>query len=86
MPAFLADSNALRAQPPVPLSTGNDSKGKNETLFGPALGAVQAAPEWTSVKTSSKDVTDELTPEIVRSWIAKSKDVGRLADIGDYAC
>lgn len=88
MPAFLADQNSIRAQPQTgsPGGVASENKSKLETLFGPALGAVQPAPDWTNVKTSAKEVADELTPEIVRSWIAKSKDVCNIAYDHRSAC
>lgn len=72
MPGFLANTGGAQQQATNAASASD--KAKNETLFGPALGAVQPAPDWTNVKASTKDLSDELTPEIVRSWIAKSKD------------
>ena len=45
---------------------------KQDTLFGPNIGIVAKGPEWTE---SREKVIDELTPDIVRGWIAKSKEV-----------
>lgn len=50
------------------------SKKKQDTLFGPNIGIVARGPEWTE---SREKVIDELTPEVVRAWIAKSKEVSR---------
>jgi hypothetical protein len=47
-------------------------KKKQDTLFGPNIGIVARGPEWTE---SREKVIDELTPEIVKGWIAKSKQV-----------
>ena len=45
---------------------------KAETLFGPNIGIVSSGPKWTEKHEKS---SDELTPEIVKAWIAKSKQV-----------
>ncbi|EJD51232.1 hypothetical protein AURDEDRAFT_111846 [Auricularia subglabra TFB-10046 SS5] len=78
MPRFTTQDNpnvpVTGQQPVASAAAGDASKTKPETLFGPALGAVSPAPDWTNIKSSTKDVADELTPDIVRSWIAKSKD------------
>ena len=50
----------------------SSSKKKQDTLFGPNIGIVAKGPEWTE---SREKAIDELTPEIVRSWIARSKEV-----------
>ncbi len=50
----------------------NKEKKKQDTLFGPNIGIVSGGPEWT--ERSDKPL-DELTPEIVKTWIAKSKEV-----------
>ena len=47
------------------------SKG-NDTLFGPNIGVLGGGPEWTESMEKSADVH---TPEIVKGWIAKSKEV-----------
>jgi hypothetical protein len=51
------------------------TKKKQDTLFGPNIGIVAKGPEWTETREKS---VDELTPEIVRGWIAKSKEVRSL--------
>ncbi|RPD56006.1 hypothetical protein L227DRAFT_579222 [Lentinus tigrinus ALCF2SS1-6] len=43
----------------------------NDTLFGPNIGVLGTGPDWTERPDKSEDV---LTPEVVKSWIAKSKD------------
>ncbi|KAI0720750.1 hypothetical protein C8T65DRAFT_632685 [Cerioporus squamosus] len=43
----------------------------NDTLFGPNIGVLGTGPDWTEHPDKSEDV---LTPEVVKSWIAKSKD------------
>lgn len=45
-----------------------------EPLFGPNIGAVTSGPAWTA-SLDKKVVTDELTPEVVTSWVERSKDV-----------
>ena len=52
--------------------TDNSSKLKSDTLFGPNIGIVGGCTDWTQ---RHEKVTDELTPEIVKGWIAKSKEV-----------
>ncbi|KAF7983470.1 hypothetical protein HWV62_21764 [Athelia sp. TMB] len=50
-------------------------KKKVDTLFGPNIGVVASGPAWT--ETDEKDArgaVDELTPEVVKGWIAKSKE------------
>ncbi|EMD35524.1 hypothetical protein CERSUDRAFT_85481 [Gelatoporia subvermispora B] len=47
------------------------SKNKSDTLFGPNIGIVGGCPDWTQ---RHEKVPDELTPEIVKGWIAKSKE------------
>lgn len=55
--------------------SNSSSKKKQDTLFGPNIGIVAKGPEWTE---SHEKAIDELTPDIVRGWIAKSKEVRRL--------
>ena len=55
-----------------PSESSSSSKKKQDTLFGPNIGIVAKGPEWTE---SREKAIDELTPEIVRSWIARSKEV-----------
>jgi len=52
---------------------GKDKK-SSEPLFGPSIGPVSSGPAWT-IGSEKKVVTDELTPDIVNSWIEKSKEV-----------
>ena len=47
---------------------------KHDTLFGPNIGIVSSGPEWTEA-SRDKSLVDELTPEIVKSWVTKSKEV-----------
>ena len=55
------------------VANGKDKKA-SEPLFGPSIGAVRSGPAWT-ICSEKKVVTDELTPEVVNSWIEKSKEV-----------
>lgn len=54
------------------LSPSDGTRKKQDTLFGPNIGIVARGPEWT--ETREKTI-DELTPDIVRGWISKSKEV-----------
>jgi len=56
----------------------NNSKDKKtqESLFGPNIGVVSSGPAWATA-TEKKVLTDELTPDIVNSWIEKSKDASQ---------
>ena len=60
-------------------AANRDNK-KQEALFGPNIGVVNSGPAWTDVK-EKKVLAEELTPEIVQSWIARSKEVRSL-----YSC
>ncbi|KAF6764136.1 hypothetical protein DFP72DRAFT_870850 [Ephemerocybe angulata] len=73
---------------PVTTGTGidhllpqNDTNGNASTrdkktldpLFGPNIGAVTSGPAWTAT-VDKKIVTDDLTQEVVTTWMEKSKD------------
>lgn len=45
-----------------------------DSLFGPSVGVVSSGPAWANV-VEKKVLTDELTPEVIRSWVDKSKEV-----------
>ena len=62
----------LTISPTEAASAANQNKKKQDTLFGPNIGIVARGPEWTETR---EKVIDELTPDIVRGWIAKSKEV-----------
>jgi hypothetical protein len=71
----MAQQNATPQADATPI--GKDKK-SSEPLFGPSIGSVTNGPAWT-LSTEKKVVTDELTPDIVSTWIEKSKEVsGRL--------
>lgn len=57
--------------PDVPAAEAG--KQSSDTLFGPSIGVVAGGPDWTDSIDSEKD--EELTPDIVKAWIAKSKEV-----------
>ncbi|KAF9021019.1 hypothetical protein BDZ89DRAFT_957832 [Hymenopellis radicata] len=44
-----------------------------DSLFGPNIGVVSSGPAWTNVN-EKKMLRDELTQDIVRGWIEKSKE------------
>lgn len=48
----------------------------SETLFGPNIGAVPTGPAWTESSRKPAPPGDELTVDILKNWIAKSKEVG----------
>lgn len=70
--ALLSDITGVRENE----TATKDSKPpkKHDTLFGPNLGIVSSGPEWTET-SQDKAVIDELTSEIVKGWVAKSKEV-----------
>jgi len=56
-------------------SRANDKDKKaQDSLFGPNIGVVSSGPAWTAIN-EKKMLADELTPEVVQSWIEKSKEV-----------
>lgn len=59
------------------LNSENKDRKKQETLFGPNIGVVNPGPAWTE-DGKKKTVEDQLTPEVVKEWIAKSKEVSHL--------
>jgi len=59
---------------------GKDGKNqKKDTLFGPSIGVSGGGPDWCSPKDKLGKEDDELTSEIVKEWIAKSKEVSKFA-------
>ena len=58
--------------PHIGQSDATPTKKKQDTLFGPNIGIVAKGPEWTEMREKA---VDELTPDVVRGWIAKSKEV-----------
>ena len=53
--------------------TGKDKK-QLESLFGPNIGVINATPAWAQ-PISKQTAVDKLSPDIIQSWIAKSKEV-----------
>uniref|UniRef100_D8QD42 Expressed protein n=1 Tax=Schizophyllum commune (strain H4-8 / FGSC 9210) TaxID=578458 RepID=D8QD42_SCHCM len=49
-----------------------ESKGKEESLFGPSIGIVNTGPEWTALN-EKRLVEDELTQDVVKGWVEKSQ-------------
>lgn len=70
---LLSDITGVRENESAPKDSTKPPK-KHDTLFGPNLGIVSSGPEWTE-RSQDKTVVDELTPEIVKGWVAKSKEV-----------
>ncbi len=54
-----------------------------DTLFGPNIGVLGGGPEWAESPEKSQDV---LTPEVVKGWIAKSKQVSSPVVVGNDCC
>lgn len=50
-------------------------KDKKDTLFGPSIGVSGGGPDWCSTDGKPVDGVDELTSDIVKTWITKSKEV-----------
>lgn len=75
-PTTMAQQNQI-AQPEE-AAIGKDKK-LNEPLFGPSIGSVSGGPAWT-LSNEKKVLKDELTPDIVSSWIEKSKEVSSLGE------
>ncbi|KZT23663.1 hypothetical protein NEOLEDRAFT_1157187 [Neolentinus lepideus HHB14362 ss-1] len=56
------------------LQTSNGEEKKNsDTLFGPSIGIVSNGPGWTEQMKTHRAAEDELTPEVIKGWIEKSK-------------
>ncbi|CCM03288.1 uncharacterized protein FIBRA_05416 [Fibroporia radiculosa] len=53
-------------------SPDTTSEAKSDTLFGPNIGIVSGGPEWT--ERLDKTAADELTPEIIKTWVSRSKE------------
>ena len=89
-----ATNTALTA-PSTDRERDKDKKGNKDTLFGPSIGVVGTSPSWCSdfAADYGRDVNDEksegwevdeLTPDIVKEWERRSKDV-RLPVILGYS-
>lgn len=89
MSANNANNNATNGTPAgdvvINMSSLNGNEGKKgkktDTLFGPNIGIVSAGPDWAMSEETlrgvapSKEVKDELTPEVVKEWVERSKEV-----------
>jgi hypothetical protein len=75
-------ATAMAQQQNIAHSDSTNLNGKekksSEPLFGPSIGPVSSGPAWT-IGNEKKVVTDELTQEIVSSWIEKSKEVSFIS-------
>jgi hypothetical protein len=61
-----------------PSSTQAAGRKKQDTLFGPSIGLVNPGPDWADQKleqTEKGQLQDSLTPELVKTWVEKSKQV-----------
>ncbi|KAF8578966.1 hypothetical protein K439DRAFT_1395053 [Ramaria rubella] len=66
--------------PPQTDRTQNGDKKKQDTLFGPSIGIVSPGPEWADQKPEQSEkaqLQDVLTPELVKSWVEKSKEASQ---------
>ncbi|KAF9073120.1 hypothetical protein BDP27DRAFT_1391127 [Rhodocollybia butyracea] len=68
----VAAINGLGSGGPPPKDSSKEKKGP-ETLFGPNIGVISGGPAWTNA-TEKKVLKDELTMDVVKSWIEKSKE------------
>jgi hypothetical protein len=55
-------------------SDANKKDKKQDSLFGPNIGIVSSGPKWTE-NNEKKALEDQLTQDVVKGWIAKSKEV-----------
>ena len=72
---ILLNTTNVQDNETVPKDVAKPAK-KHDTLFGPNIGIVSSGPDWTEA-SRDKSLVDELTPEIVKGWVAKSKEVRR---------
>ncbi|KAK0474152.1 hypothetical protein IW261DRAFT_1499022 [Armillaria novae-zelandiae] len=66
------NATVINLAPPPPLPPVEKGKKHPDSLFGPNIGIVSSGPAWTTNK-EKKVLADELTPDVVRGWIEKSK-------------
>lgn len=76
-PHVAVDMNAATGAAASPQAAAGTKS--NDTLFGPNIGVLGTGPDWTERPDKSEDV---LTPEVVKNWIAKSKDVSASVLLG----
>ncbi|KAF8494800.1 hypothetical protein JB92DRAFT_3126730 [Gautieria morchelliformis] len=63
-----------------PSSTQAAARKKQDTLFGPSIGVVNPGPDWADQKLEQSEkaqLQDALTPELVKSWVEKSKQASQ---------
>lgn len=53
--------------------SGHGGEKDVNTLFGPNIGIMDAGPKWTE-PLGEKPAQDEITPDVVKAWIDKSKE------------
>ncbi|KIK52841.1 hypothetical protein GYMLUDRAFT_49680 [Collybiopsis luxurians FD-317 M1] len=56
-----------------PAKDNSKEKKGPDTLFGPNIGVINGGPAWTNA-TEKKMLKDELTMDVVKSWVDKSKE------------
>lgn len=69
----LGNINGLGSIGPPAKDNSKEKKGP-DTLFGPNIGVISGGPAWTN-GTEKKVLKDELTVDVVKSWVEKSKEV-----------
>ena len=79
--AVVIDMGTPAPAPAVGPAATATTNSKSDTLFGPNIGVLGGGPEWTESQEKSSDV---LTPEIVKGWIAKSKEVSVSVFLGAW--
>jgi hypothetical protein len=57
------------------IDTPAQSAKEPETLFGPNIGVIPSGPAWTETAAKKISSDDELTLDVLKTWIAKSKEV-----------
>lgn len=57
-------------------SETNKKDKKQDSLFGPNIGVISAGPKWTESNEKNL-VEDQLTPDVVNTWISKSKEASQ---------
>ncbi|KAJ3908766.1 hypothetical protein F5879DRAFT_936149 [Lentinula edodes] len=68
----LGNINGLGSIGPPAKDNSKEKKGP-DTLFGPNIGVISGGPAWTN-GTEKKVLKDELTVDVVKSWVEKSKE------------
>ncbi|KAJ3918682.1 hypothetical protein F5877DRAFT_42087 [Lentinula edodes] len=68
----LGNINGLGSSGPPAKDNSKEKKGP-DTLFGPNIGVISGGPAWTN-GTEKKVLKDELTVDVVKSWVEKSKE------------